>query len=357
MRRPLIILSIFFFFNSNLVAMEKKPYHHVYENGKFKEFRNLPADVPKWGKRKWPYFKWTKLKKEIDTFVPDEFLVSKDEILENIKKLDKTSSIQWLGHNGWLFRNLKGKNVLFDPVLGGTIGPMSIFGSKRFTSIPLNVDELPKIDILIISHHHFDHRDYFTLKNIKNKKDIEVFAPLRSKSFYKSLGYEKIYELDWDESKTIGDLKFTAKTSYHWSKTGLFDRNKTLWSSYLLEWDGNKAWLGGDSGYIKKIFDNVGDKIGGISFAILGIAAYDFKKLGFNETYMHTTPSQALEMGKSLKANKVIGSHFLTFVLSLEKVLDPPRLLKENAEKYGYKKDDAIIFKIGEVKDLKELTN
>jgi len=348
MRRPLIILSIFFFFNSNLVAMEKKPYHHVYENGKFKEFRNLPADVPKWGKRKWPYFKWTKLKKEIDTFVPDEFLLSKDEILENIKKLDKTSSIQWLGHNGWLFRNLKGKNVLFDPVLGGTIGPMSIFGSKRFTSIPLNVDELPKIDILIISHHHFDHRDYFTLKNIKNKKDIEVFAPLRSKSFYKSLGYEKIHELDWDESKTIGDLKFTAKTSYHWSKTGLFDRNKTLWSSYLVEWDGNKAWLGGDSGYIKK---------GGISFAILGIAAYDFKKLGFNETYMHTSPSQALEMGKSLKANKVIGSHFLTFVLSLEKVLDPPRLLKENAEKYGYKKDDAVIFKIGEVKDLKELIN
>ena len=79
MRRPLIILSIFFFFNSNLVAMEKKPYHHVYENEKFKEFRNLPADVPKWGKRKWPYFKWTKLKKEIDTFVPDEFLLSKDE--------------------------------------------------------------------------------------------------------------------------------------------------------------------------------------------------------------------------------------------------------------------------------------
>ena len=65
-------------------------------------------------------------------------------------------------------------------------------------------------------------------KNIKNKKDIEVFAPLRSKSFYKSLGYEKIHELDWDQSKTIGDLKFTAKTSYHWSKTGLFDRNKTL---------------------------------------------------------------------------------------------------------------------------------
>ena len=62
-------------------------------------------------------------------------------------------------------------------------------------------------------------------------------------------------------------------------------------------------------------------------------------------------------MGKSLKANKVIGSHFLTFVLSLEKVLDPPRLFKENAEKYGYKKDDALIFKIGEVKDIKELIN
>ena len=114
-----------------------------------------------------------------------------------------------MGHNGWLFRNRKGKNVLFDPVLGDTIGPMSIFGSKRFTSIPLNVDELPKIDILIISI-----TTLITVtilpKNIKNKKDIEVLL-VKIKKFYKSLGYEKIHELDWNESKTIGDLKFTAK--------------------------------------------------------------------------------------------------------------------------------------------------
>ena len=70
---------------------------------------------------------------------------------------------------------------------------------------------------------------------------------------------------------------------------------------------------------------------------------------------MHTSPSEALQMGKSINAKKVIGSHFLTFVISLEPVLDPPRLFKENAEKYGYKKEDAIIFKIGEVKKLEDL--
>ena len=101
----------------------------------------------------------------------------------------------------------------------------------------------------------------------------------------------------------------------------------------------------------------MGEKIGGISFAILGIAAYDFKALGFDRTFMHTNPREALEMGKSLKAKKVIGSHFLTFVLSLEKVLDPPRLFKEAAEKVGYQKEDAVIFKIGEIKKLEDLIN
>ena len=72
---------------------------------------------------------------------------------------------------------------------------------------------------------------------------------------------------------------------------------------------------------------------------------------------MHTNPREALEMGKSLKAKKVIGSHFLTFVLSLEKVLDPPRLFKEAAEKVGYQKKDAVIFKIGETKKLEDLVN
>ena len=350
------LFIIFLFYFNNLTAMDK-PYHHIYKGDKLVGFRNLPADVPTWGKKKWPWSKWSKLKKEINTYVPDEYLLSKKEILENIERLNNIPSIQWLGHNGWLIRNLKGKNILFDPVLGKTIGPMSLFGSKRFTPVPLELNELPKIDILIISHHHFDHRDYRTLRGIKNKKDIEIFVPLRSKSFYKSLGYKKINELDWNESKKIYNLKISAKTSYHWSKTGLFDRNDTLWSSYLLEWDDNKIWLGGDSGFIKEIFDDVGEKIGGISFAILGIAAYDFKALGFDRTFMHTNPREALEMGKSLKAKKVIGSHFLTFVLSLEKVLDPPILFQKAAEKVGYQKEDAVIFKIGETKKLEDLIN
>ena len=235
---------------------------------------------------------------------------------------------------------------------------MSLFGSKRYTPVPLQIGELPQIDILIISHHHFDHRDAYTLRNLPNKKNIEAFVPLRSRNYYKSFGYTQINELDWDESKKIDGLTISSRVAYHWSKTSLLKRNDTLWSSYLLEWDNNKkVWLGGDSGYIKKIFDDVGKKIGDVSLAILGIGAYDFKRLGFDKSYMHTSPSEALQMGKSINAKKVIGSHFLAFVVSLEPVLEPIRLFKESASKYGYKKEDAIIFKIGEVKKLEDLIN
>ena len=353
----LFILLISF---NSLSAMDKKiPYHHVYENGKLVGFRNLPADVPSWGKKKWSWSKFSKLKKEINTYVPSEHLLTKEEILESIEKTKNVESIQWLGHNSWLLRNINGKNILFDPVCGETIGPMSLFGSKRYTPVPLQISELPQIDILIISHHHFDSRDFYTLNNLPNKKNIEAFVPLRSQNFYKSLGYKRINELDWDESKKIDGLTISSQVAYHWSKTSLLKRNDTLWSSYLLEWDNNKKiWLGGDSGYIKKIFDDVGKKIGDVSLAILGIGAYDFKKLGFDKTYMHTSPSEALQMGKSINAKKVIGSHFLTFVISLEPVLDPIRIFKENAEKFGYKfGESAIIFKIGEVQKLEDLIN
>ena len=99
-----------------------KPYHHIYKGDKLVGFRNLPADVPTWGKKKWPWSKWSKLKKEINTYVPDEYLLSKKEILENIERVNNVPSIQWLGHNGWLIRNLEGKNILFDPVISSTIG-------------------------------------------------------------------------------------------------------------------------------------------------------------------------------------------------------------------------------------------
>ena len=356
MLKYFLFILLFFSFNS-LSAMEK-PYHHIYENGKLVGFRNLPADVPSWGKRKWPWSKWSKLKKEINTYVPSEYILTKEEILNSIEKTKNEPTIQWLGHNSWLLRNIDGKNILFDPVCGETIGPMSLFGSKRYTPVPLQIGELPQIDILIISHHHFDHRDAYTLRNLPNKKNIEAFVPLRSRNYYKSFGYTQINELDWDESKKIDGLTISSRVAYHWSKTSLLKRNDTLWSSYLLEWDNNKkVCLGGDSGYIKKIFDDVGKKIGDVSLAILGIGAYDFKRLGFDKSYMHTSPSEALQMGKSINAKKVIGSHFLAFVVSLEPVLEPIRLFKESASKYGYKKEDAIIFKIGEVKKLEDLIN
>ena len=89
--------------------------------------------------------------------------------------------------------------------------------------------------------------------------------------------------------------------------------------------------------------------------AIIGIGAYNFAALGFEKTLMHTSPEEALALGKSINAKKIIGSHFLGFVLSLEPVLEPAKRFKENAERFGYSKEDAIIFKIGEIMELSKI--
>ena len=347
----IIILIISYILPLN--PMEKKPYHHIYKNGKLVGFRNLPG-VPTWGKKKWPWRKFSEEKKKINTNVPSNYYFKKTEVLENLEKVKNEDYIMWLGHNSWLL-SINKTTILFDPVLGKKIGPMSLIGPTRYLEAALSVAELPKIDVIIISHNHFDHTDYFTLKKIESKKDIEVIVPLRLGNFFKKLGYSKITELDWEKSKTIKNITITSQIAIHWSKRSLFSANDTLWCSYLLESNGKKIWLGGDSGYIKNIFDDIGKKVGEISLAVIGIGAYNFTALGFEKTLMHTSPEEALALGKSINAKKIIGSHFLGFVLSLEPVLEPAKRFKENAERFGYSKEDAMIFKIGEIRKLSKI--
>ena len=134
------------------------------------------------------------------------------------------------------------------------------------------------------------------------------------------------------------------------------DTNKTLWGSYLIEYKGKKILFSCDTG-VGKIFKELGDKYGPIDLTFINIGAYNFYPMASikDSSAYHTNPEEALELAKDLKSKKVIGMHWGTFVLSLEPILEPPLRFKQNAEKFGFKKDDAIIFKIGEFKLFKEL--
>ena len=144
----------------------------------------------------------------------------------------------------------------------------------------------------------------------------------------------------------------------HWSKRSLTDTNKTLWGNFLIEYKDRKLLFGCDTG-VGNIYKDIGNKYGPIDLTFINIGAYNFYPIMPNKdkSVYHTNPEEALELAQNLKSKKVIGMHWGTFVLSLEPIMEPPKRFKASANKYGFKKEDVLIYKIGEFDSLKKLLN
>ena len=190
-------------------------------------------------------------------------------------------------------------------------------------------------------------------------KKVKVLLPLKLGKYFTKNGYEDVNEMDWyDEIKINEILKITLMPAVHWSKRSLADTNKTLWGSFLIKYKSKKLFFGCDTG-VGNIYKDIGNKYGPIDLTFINIGAYNFFPIMpyKDKSVYHTNPEEALEVAKNLKSKKVIGMHWGTFVLSLEPIMEPPVRFKANAEKYGFKKEDAIIFKIGEFQSFKNIFN
>jgi L-ascorbate metabolism protein UlaG (beta-lactamase superfamily) len=144
----------------------------------------------------------------------------------------------------------------------------------------------------------------------------------------------------------------------HWGKRTFWDTNKKLWGSFLIEYKDKKIFFACDTG-VGNIYKDLGKKYGPIDLTFINIGAYNFYPMMpmKDKSVYHANPEEALSIAQDLKSKKVIGMHWGTVVLSLEPIMEPPVRFKNSAEKYGFKKDDAIIFKIGEVQKLEGLIN
>ena len=216
----------------------------------------------------------------------------------------------------------------------------------------LNLKEIPKVDLFLLTHNHYDHQDTATIRKFPYK-DADVIVPLKLGKYFTKYNYKKVNELDWYQTIEINDLKITLLPAVHWSKRSLTDTNKTLWGNFLIEYKNKKILFACDTGY-GNIYKDLGKKYGPIDLTMINIGAYDFRPM-FEKSIYHTNPEEALQVAKDLKSRKVIGTHWGTFVLSLEPIMEPPVRFKNNAENYGFQKKDAIIFKIGEIRPLQEI--
>jgi L-ascorbate metabolism protein UlaG (beta-lactamase superfamily) len=343
-------LIIILIYNSLSFAMEKKPYHHLPDG----TFRNPEGSPKRDNNFKWSFRVFNEKKKNLDMTVPQEHVVEKTKVLSDLERFKDDDYIGWIGHATFLIK-LGNTTIITDPVFSKNAGPL-IFGPKRFTEPALNLNEIPKTDLFLLTHNHYDHQDMSTIRRYPYK-DSKVLVPLKLGKYFTRYRFKDVTELDWyDEIKVNDDLKVTLLPAVHWSKRSLTDTNKTLWGNFLIEYKDKKIFFACDTG-VGNIYKELGNKFGPIDLTLINIGAYNFYPMMpyKDKSAYHTNPEEALSIAQDLKSKKVLGTHWGTFVLSLEPIMEPPVRFKDNAEKYGFKKEDAIVFKIGEINSLENI--
>ena len=332
--------------NNLSFAMEKKPYHHLSDG----TFRNPEGSPVRSKDVKFSYRTFIKEKKKIDITVPKDHVIDKKIVKHNLEKFKNDDYIGWIGHATFLIK-LGNTTIITDPVFSKNAGPL-IFGPKRYVEPALKLNEIPEVNLFLLTHNHYDHQDMKTIRRFPYKKS-KVLVPLKLGKYFTRYRFNDVSEMDWYDEIYVNDLKITLLPAVHWSKRSLTDTNKTLWGNFLIEYKGKKIFFACDTGY-GNIYKDLGEKYGPIDLTMINIGAYDFRPM-FEKSIYHTTPEEALQVAKDLKSKKVLGTHWGTFVLSLEPILEPPKRFKDNAEKYGFTKNDAIIFKIGQFEKIENL--
>ena len=326
--------------------MKDLPYHHLPDG----TFRN-PEGSPKRDESiKWSYRTFNKEKKKLKIEFPSDHVIKREKVLENLDKYKNDNYVAWIGHTTFLIK-LGDATIITDPLFSKNTGPL-IFGPKRYVESAIRLNEIPETDLFLLTHNHYDHLDYSTVRDFPHKKS-KVLVPLKLSKYFTRNGFKNVNELDWYDDIKVNDLKITLLPAVHWSKRSLNDTNKTLWGNFLIEYKDKKILFACDTGY-GNIYKELGEKYGPIDLTFINIGAYDFRPM-FKKSVYHANPEEALNIAQDLKSKKVIGMHWGTVVLSLEPIMEPPVRFKANAEKYGFKKEDAIIFKIGEVQKLEDL--
>ena len=344
-----LIALLFYSFTFHAMSSSlDKPYHHITdEKGNTIKFRNPEGSPERSGKVNWSYKVFNKEKKKLDMTVPKDHVIDKNKVLSDLKKYKDGDYIAWIGHATFLIK-LGDTTIITDPVFSKNAGPL-IFGPKRYTEPALKLNEIPKTDLFLLTHNHYDHQDMSTIRRYPYKNS-KVLVPLKLGRYFTNYRFKDVNEMDWYDEIKVNDLKITMLPAVHWSKRSLTDTNKTLWGNFLIEYDGKKIFFACDTGY-GNIYKELGEKYGPIDLTMINIGAYDFRPM-FDRSIYHTTPEEALNVARDLKSKKVLGTHWGTFVLSLEPIMAPPKRFKENAEKFEYREEEAIIFKIGEIRDL-----
>lgn len=260
-------------------------------------------------------------------------------------------TLTWVGHATFLLQ-VEGLNVLTDPVFSHRVSPFRFAGPERLAPLGLTLQELPPIDLVLLSHNHYDHLDEAAVKTlVRDHPQITFVVPLGVKQWFTARGISRVVELDWWQDCTVGAAKVSVLPAQHFSGRGPFDRNATLWCSLLLEIGGKKIYFAGDTGYSKD-FADIGTAHPGIDLALLPIGAYE---PNWFMRSVHVNPEEAVRIFQDLGARHAAAMHWGTFRLTLEALDEPPQRLTRALAADGIAAERFFVMQHGETRHIDSL--
>jgi L-ascorbate metabolism protein UlaG (beta-lactamase superfamily) len=235
-------------------------------------------------------------------------------------------------------------NILTDPIWSSRTSPVQWAGPKRIYAPPIPFDSLPRIDLVLLSHNHYDHMDANTLGRLYQKFKPRFLIPLGDQSAMQSFGIPHSHEMDWwDEIVINPDLKIIFTPSQHWSARGVRDKNKSLWGSFLMIYRGQKIYFAGDTGYSVH-FKNLYEKYGKMDISLLPIGAYEPR--WFMKDH-HMNPEEAVQAHLDLGSRRSMAIHFGTFQLTDEGYDKPVQDLKKALAEKNIPQEDFQVLSPG----------
>ena len=236
----------------------------------------------------------------------------------------------WYGHSVILIR-MNGKTLLIDPMLGSNASPIAPFKTKRFSKNTLDlIDDFPEIDLLLLTHDHYDHLDLDSIEKLKSKtKQYYVALGIKRHLIQWGVDENKIQEFDWWNQSSYDDIEITFTPTRHFSGRGLSDRAKSLWGGWVFNTTTNNVWFSGDGGYGEH-FKEIGNKFGGFDFAFMECGQYNEKWHS-----IHMYPEESVEAAIDTQVKKAMPVHWAGFALSQHSWTEPIERFYNEAKKMG----------------------
>lgn len=322
-------------------ATGERPWHHGPDG-----FRNPPGSPERGGGfTDWAEFFWRRLgRSEPPPALPPGHVRPEREVLAGFDRPDRPDALLWLGHASFLLR-LAGRTLLIDPFLAEHASPVPPLGPRRFAPPALSAARLPPVDLVLLTHNHYDHLDRLTLEAVAARDRPLLVTTLGVGAYLAGLPFRSVHELDWYEPIALLGLEITALPAVHFSKRTLFDRNRSLWCGFRVQHATRSVQTLGDTAF-GPVFAELARRYPPPDLLLVPIGAYEPRELMKGS---HCTPEEAVAIGRILGAGRLVAQHWGTIRLTDEPVFEPPERFRAAARAAGYEPGvSALVPAIGE---------